>query len=90
MIDVAGAGNVVIGGGPKEAGGVGDEDDPDQSHYASKKVAATEDLAEEDGAGPCSDDGNEEAEDSCFSEGQIVHGIYMLSVSQPSNGPNPG
>ena len=90
MVDVARAGDVIIGGGPKDTGGVGDEGNPDEGDKSGKEVAAAKDLTEEDGAGPCGDDGDEEAEDGCFGEGKIVHGVYLLSVSQPSNIPNPG
>lgn len=92
VINVAGAWSldVVMAGRPEEAGWLGNEGYPDESDDAGKKVAAAKDLAEKEGTRPCGDDGDEEAEDGCFGEREIMHGICVLLVWQPSDSPNMG
>lgn len=56
----------------KEKGWVGDDDDADEGNESGGKLCAGEDLAEEDVAGPSGDEGDKEAEDGGFGEGEIV------------------
>lgn len=59
----------------KQKIGMGDDDDADEGDESSGKLCAGEDLTEEDVAGPCGDEGDEEAEDGGFGQGEVMDGV---------------
>lgn len=54
---------------------MGNDDDADEGDESGGQLCAGEDLAEEDVAGPRGDEGDKEAEDGGFGEGEVMNRV---------------